>query len=137
MTKDKVFQRAYARELAKIATGDLESAEVMAGNLAKGRKENICFAAQQSIEKLLKGILCALGKPVPMTHSIEVILDRLGSEQPPGGEGLLELTDYATIRRYEEGNEIITPEDIAVTLAAARAVLTWAVARINAILGDK
>jgi HEPN domain-containing protein len=135
MTKDKAFQRGYAKELTAIARGDLESAEILAGNLTKGRKENICFSAQQSIEKVLKAVLCAAGKPVPMTHSIEVLLDRLGSDQPEGGDRLIELTDFATIRRYEEGHEIITAEDIAATLNAAKTVLVWGEARVSAILG--
>lgn len=131
MTKDRLFRRVYANELIKIAYGDLASAEVMADNLNKGRKENICFAAQQCIEKSLKAVLCAQGKPVPMTPSIEVLLDRLAGDQPSAAERLIELTDFATIRRYEEGNEIITDADIAATIAAARDVANWAKGRIG------
>lgn len=131
MTKDRLFRRAYAGELIKIAYGDLASAEVMADNLKKGRKENICFVAQQCIEKSLKAVLCAQGKPVPMTHSIEVLLDRLAGDQPSAAERLIELTDFATIRRYEEGNEIITDADIAAIIAAARDVANWANVRID------
>ena len=134
MTKDKIFRPDYAHELCKIAQGDLESAELMAGNLNKGRKENICFAAQQSIEKAIKAVLCAKGLPVPMTHSIEVLLDRLQGDVPKGADALIELTDFATIRRYEEGHEILSPEDIAACIVAARKVVDWAKIRIASLL---
>jgi len=131
VTKDKVFRRDYATELWRIAQGDLESAEVMAESLSKGRRENICFAAQQCIEKAIKAVLCARQKPVPMTHSIEVLLERLQGDYPDGAERLIELTDFATIRRYEEGNEILTAEDMAATIAAARDVLIWAKSQVD------
>ena len=127
MTKDKRFAPAYASELLSIARGDLASAEVLAAHPTQGRKENICFAAQQCIEKTLKAMLCANNKAVPMTHNIELLLDRLGeSTQPPLGTALIELTDFATIRRYQEGSEVISSEDIAATIAAARQTLVWA-----------
>jgi len=51
MTREKLFRRDYAHVLWNIAEGDIQSAEVMAMHLEKGRRENICFAAQQCIEK--------------------------------------------------------------------------------------
>lgn len=127
MTKEKLFNKAYAHELLRIAQGDLESAQLLSKNIGVGRKENICYTAQQSIEKALKAVLCWLGKPIPMTHSIELVLDRLPSNiQPPGGDLLIELTDFATIKRYSEGNDIITNEDIFAILSAAKEVLAWA-----------
>jgi len=132
MTKDRLFDRRYALELIQIAQGDLDSAEVLASDLSRGRKENICFSAQQAIEKCLKAVLCAQGKPVPLTHTIELILDRLGADsQPPQAEGLLELTDYATVKRYQQGSEVITPEDISAVLEVARRVIAWAKANVN------
>ena len=51
-------------------------------------------------EKSLKALLCNLNNPVPFTHSIELILDRLPKDlRPGGGEALIALTDYAMIRR--------------------------------------
>ena len=126
MTKDKKFHRNYAKELISIAKGDLESAEVLAAARKKGRRENVCFVAQQCIEKSLKALLCALGRPVPLTHTIELLLDRLGDQyQPPTGNALIELTDFATIRRYQEGEEIITDDDVDATIHAARLTVEW------------
>lgn len=103
----------------------------MAQNLNKGRRENICFVAQQCIEKSFKAVLCYQQKSVPMTHSIEVLLDRLQSTVPVGADSLIELTDYATVRRYEEGSEIITSEDVQAIITAAQGVLIWAKQQIG------
>ncbi len=131
MTRDKLFHREYSKTLLKIAEGDIQSAEVLALNIAKGRPENICFAAQQAIDKSLKAVLCFHQKPIPMTHSIELLIDRLRPSCPPHAESLVELTDFATIRRYEEGNEIITVEDITAIIAIANLILAWAKNEIN------
>jgi HEPN domain-containing protein len=127
VTKDKYFHKSYASELIAIARGDLESAEVLGAQPQKGRRENVCFAAQQAIEKSLKALLCALERPVPLTLTIELLLDRLGQGyQPPIGDALVELTDFATTRRYQEGSEIISDADIKASIDAARSTVTWA-----------
>ncbi len=131
MTKDKLFKLPYARELLIIAAGDLASAEVLATMPLKGRKENICYAVQQSIEKAIKAVICAQNQPVPLTHSIEFLLDKVQGAKPPHDDALVELTDYATVRRYQEGNEIITDADIAAVLLAGKEVLEWAQLRVT------
>ncbi len=132
MTREKTFRAVYAHELLRIARGDLESAEILAAAMARGRRENICFSVQQAIEKSLKAVLCAQNKPIPLSHSIELLLDRVGPQtQPPHGNTLIELTDYAAVKRYEEGSEIITDEDIAATLLAGQNVIEWAQALIT------
>jgi HEPN domain-containing protein len=131
MTKDQLFKREYAKKLLNIAKGDLETTEVLLA-AKKGRPENICFYAQQVIEKSLKALLCHKGLPIPFTHSIELILDRLGKDsQPPHGSDLIVLTDFATIRRYEEGNEIIDQDDLNASVEAARQTLDWAESQIT------
>ena len=125
MTKEQLFKHEYSFELQRIAKGDLLSAEGMLES-KKGRPENVCYMAQQAIEKSLKALLCNLNNPVPFTHSIELILDRLPKDlRPGGGEALIALTDYAMIRRYNEGNEVITIEDMAATVDAAGDVIKW------------
>lgn len=56
MTKEQKFKKEYAFELLKIAEGDLETTKVLL-SASIGRKENVCFNAQQVIEKSLKAIL--------------------------------------------------------------------------------
>lgn len=126
MTKDQLFKPEYAAVLLKIAEGDCESAEVLS-QARKGRPENVCFAAQQSIAKAIKAVLCAKGQPLPFTHSTELLLDRLPNDLvPPLGQSLILLTDYATIRRYEEGHEILSEADLTAAVNAAKSTVEWA-----------
>jgi len=119
MTKKQLFKKEYAQELQRIAHGDYESALGMFES-KKGRPENVCYLAQQAIEKSLKAMICHLEKPIPFTHSIEVLLTHFPDDiQPPGGEDLVALTDFAMIRRYNESNEIISDEDMRAVLNAS------------------
>lgn len=125
MTKEKLFKKEYAFELQRIAHGDLESAEGMKES-GRGRAENVCYMAQQSIEKSLKALLCYLGQPIPFTHSIELLIDRMPKDaRPQEVDLLIELTDFAMVRRYNEGSEILTAEDLEATLEAAKRLLKW------------
>lgn len=125
MTKEKLFKNDYAFELQRIAIGDLESAEGMKES-GRGRPENVCYMAQQSIEKSLKALLCYLGQPIPFTHSIELLIDRIPKDKRPVDvELLIELTDYAMVKRYNEGSEILTAEDLTATIDAAKRLLSW------------
>lgn len=123
MIKEQKFKKEYAYELLKIARGDYETAEVLASS-NKGRKENICFNSQQVIEKSLKAVLCYKELPVPFTRSIDILLDRLKKEEAFSSiPSLNELTEYATVRRYEEGTFELDSEDLVSALELARKVL--------------
>lgn len=52
-------------------------------------------------------------------------------ELPPGGYALHDLTPFVTIRRYEEGNYIITKEDILNAIDIAQNVLDWVRGKIS------
>ena len=79
-------------------------------------------------------MICAQGTPVPLTHSLELLLDKITGTAPPHDEALIDLTDFATVKRYQEGNEIITDADISATIDAARAVLKWAQQEVDQLL---
>lgn len=51
--KKQLFPKEYAKELLKIAKGDLDSALGLY-KINTGRPENIVFLAQQSVEKSIK-----------------------------------------------------------------------------------
>lgn len=87
MTKTRIFRPAYAHELLVVASGDLDSAQLLAVGQAK-RKENILFHCQQAVEKALKAVLCARGIPVPLVHDLPIILDRFVDRQVPFGEDI-------------------------------------------------
>jgi HEPN domain-containing protein len=117
MTKERLFKREYARELLNIAKNDLIAAKTLAQN-PDVRYETVFFQLQQAVEKSLKSLLVAQSKSVPIVHDIALIIDRLVTK-PENADALCELTDFAAIRRYEEGTFIVSQEE---TMAALTAV---------------
>ena len=122
----KKYKRKYAFELLRIAEGDLASAQALSeANI--GRPENIVYHSQQAIEKILKAVLCFIQKPVPHTHSLEALVAILPDDMVPPDAFLLgALSQYATIRKYEEGNEELTHEDFENCIKLGEKVLAWA-----------
>jgi len=123
MVKDRVFKPEYAAELVRIATNDLKAAIVLK-NDAGIRRETVFFMIQQSVEKALKALLCHLKKPVPMVHDLLLILDRLKKDAPKEAEYLVDLSDFAAIKRYEEGTFIPTLEELEATIEMAEKVVS-------------
>ena len=111
MTKTKLFKKEYAKELLSVAKQDLEGAEILMNSSLK-RQEITLFHLQQAIEKALKALLCWQEKPVPLVHSLAIILDKVDSADIPYEADLEELTQYATIRPYEEGVAVFTKDEI-------------------------
>jgi len=125
INKDRIFKKEYAKELLTIAENDLVAANALK-NDKNVRYETVLLMAQQAVKKSLKSVLCILQKPIPMTHDVYLIIDRLGEEhKPPHYEYLDDLTPYATIRRYKEEKFEITENDIAFTLNMVKDVLFW------------
>jgi len=123
--KERIFKKSYAGELLAIAENDLVAARALATQ-TDVRPETTLMLAQQCVEKALKSALCALGKPIPMTHDLYAIVSRFDADNlPPHGYDLDDLTPYATIRRYEEGRFEITPDDIAAGITVCESVLKW------------
>lgn len=111
--------------MLRIAEADLESAKALI-DTAKGRPETACFLAQQCIEKSIKAVLISLGIPVPLVHDAGVLVAKLPqSLTPPKGYDLSELTVFATLLRYREGDSILTKEQIEIVLETAAEVLAW------------
>src|SRR5262245_47097049 len=110
MTKERKFRKGYAPELLRIAQGDLDSAKGLS-KVKMGRRENVLFHVEQAIEKGLKAVLCHKESPVPLVHDLGVILARFphGLEVPEADK-MLDLSQFAAIRRYEEGKAEITEE---------------------------
>ncbi len=124
--KKRKFDKEYAVELLKIAQGDFGSAVVLSKS-EEGRKENVLFLGQQCIEKCLKAVLCSLNEPIIHTHDIEALLALLPDDvEPPSPSSLKTFTEYATIRRYEEGYEELNKKDLRDSLKLVESVLSWA-----------
>ena len=126
MKRDQKFKKSYAKELVRIAAGDFETLEVLA-TAGRGRPENVCFMAQQVIEKSIKAVLIARGTAIPFTHNLEILLEKLDNiDLPPEAAVIPDLTEYANIRRYEEGVINLDSEDLASALQLAKSTLDWA-----------
>lgn len=59
--------------------------------------EALCFHAQQAAEKAIKAILISRDIPVPRTHNLRSLLDRLPRDLSTPGDvsDAVSLTDYA------------------------------------------
>jgi HEPN domain-containing protein len=129
--RDRTFKKAYAAELLEIAEGDLESAKALK-DTSRGRPENIGYHAEQCIEKSLKALLVHMEKPVPITHDLGVISERVNQYLPLEIHADLTLyTEFATTRRYENSDLVLEPEDLSSTIDVAEAVLSWVKSKVN------
>lgn len=123
--RERLFKKVYARELVGIAEGDLESAKALA-DINRGRPENICYHAEQCVEKSLKALLVHFEKPVPITHDLGIITERINQFLPIDiHTDLTSYTEFATTRRYEDSEMILEREDIEAAIKVAEDVLTW------------
>ncbi len=131
MTKERLFKKAYAAELLRVAEGDLETAQILANSSLK-RKENLFFHIQQAIEKSLKAYLCWLEKPVPLVHDLALILDRFPEEiEIPAASQLTDFTQFATVRRYEEGTFVLSDEETKASLLLANKIIVMVQGKIK------
>ena len=88
----------------------------------------VCYPAQQTVEKVLKGLLVGARRSYPPVHDVEQLLERLREtdvDLPGWADDLLELTPYATEARYPAYWEPITQEDERRALELARKTLDW------------
>jgi HEPN domain-containing protein len=125
MTKEKKFRKDYAYVLITISYEDLESAQLLFKSNPK-RKENIFFLCQQAAEKGLKAGLCFLSHPLPLIHDLRFIIDRYPQAyQVPESEKIIELTEFATIRRYEGSVVEYSEDEIQAALDSTQIILDW------------
>lgn len=129
MTKNfqkRLYKKEYARELLKIAEGDLGSALALS-KTNEGRLENIIFLVQQAVEKYIKAVLVHLQIAYPAVHDLGILVALLPDDKmPPEGFALSELNPFASVRRYHEGDTALTPEEIKTSIEVAKKVDQWA-----------
>lgn len=91
--------------------------------------EQVCFHAQQSVEKSLKAVLLYYRIDFPLTHDLEQLLDTLeqgGIKVPPGLLAVGELTPYAVETRYPGYWGEISEYDVENAIALAEETISWA-----------
>lgn len=89
--------------------------------------EELCFHAQQAVEKSLKAVLIAKRISFPKTHNIRVLLDLLPQDiaVPLEIERAASLTDYAVMIRYPGALEPVTKEEYKKAIQMAESVIHW------------
>jgi len=91
--------------------------------------EDLCFDAQQAVEKALKALLVKLNKPFPKTHSIGMLLklvEEAGVKIPEDINRSKVLTDYAVDARYPGIYEPISEDEYKEAFKLAEDVFEWA-----------
>lgn len=111
----------------KRARSSLERAKM--GKVSQGiLYEDLCFDAQQAVEKSLKAILVKLNQPFPKTHSIGILLkliEEAGVEIPENINQAKLLTAYVVDTRYPGDYEPVNKEEYKEALKIAEDVFKW------------
>ena len=90
--------------------------------------EDLCFDAQQAVEKALKSVCISREIIFPRTHDIAYImelLERGGVEVPENLQQAKILSDYAVETRYPGDYDPVDEEDFEKAIEIAEAVLEW------------
>jgi HEPN domain-containing protein len=118
-------------EWIKRANSSLELAQAKINN--KIYFEDLCYQAQQSVEKALKGLLIFYGVEPEFTHNIEILLNevRKFTDIPENIKEAALLTNYAVQTRYPGEYDEITKEEYERSIEIAKDCLDWVDNKIN------
>jgi HEPN domain-containing protein len=90
--------------------------------------EDLCFDAQQAVEKALKALLVHRNIPFRYVHDVAELLtlvEQDGISLPEDVRLAASLSDYAVAARYPGPMEPVTEEEYQEAIALAEAVLRW------------
>lgn len=90
--------------------------------------EQICFHAQQAVEKVLKAVLLHKRIRFPAIHDIEELVQigrQEGVQFPDWAEDLASLTPYAVETRYPGHWEDFQETEVTEALAVAQKAVEW------------
>lgn len=91
--------------------------------------EDLCYDAQQAVEKAIKGLLIYLGVSFPFVHSISellTIVEDAGRKVPNEIKESAKLTEYAVESRYPGVAEPVTEQEYKEAIELAERVVAWA-----------
>lgn len=97
-----------------------------------GLLEVPCFHAQQAAEKAIEAVLVALQLPIPRSHNLKTLLERLppSVDVPDDVEDAVILSDYAVATRYPSEFEPVTEDEYRDAIENAQRVVAWAEAMV-------
>ena len=125
--QERRFKKQYARELLAIAEQDWKTAQFLLEGWDRIRTENYFFTVQQCLEKVIKAVLVHLELPVPLVHDLGILLAKVPrSQEPPFGYEIGALSEFAAVRRYEEGSLVWNREEADEALELGLRALDWA-----------
>jgi HEPN domain-containing protein len=95
--------------------------------------EDLCYQAQQAVEKAFKGLLIYYGVEPEFTHNISILLNELGkyTEINDNIKEAMDLTNYAVQTRYPGEYEEITKDEYEKAVRIAKICLEWVENKIN------
>jgi len=114
------------------AKGDLSLAKVPLPE--GGYYEDLCFHAQQAVEKAIKAVYVRYGLSFRYTHDLSELISGLekgGIPVPRDVKDAEVLTSYAWEARYPGLYEPVTEEEYREAVELAEIVLAWAETRIR------
>lgn len=114
---------AVALEWAAKAENDLKSAIYLL-NIKDCPTDNVCFHAQQCVEKYVKALLVAQERAFRKTHDIRELVILLPARLRPSLDDKEQdrLTEYATVTRYPGNYEPISLSEARQAVKIARRV---------------
>ena len=95
--------------------------------------EDLCYQAQQAVEKAIKGMLIYYKVEPQFTHNIGILLEELGAYVKITDEikETIKLTKYAVQTRYPGEYDDTTKEDYEESLEIAKRCLEWVQSKIK------
>jgi HEPN domain-containing protein len=96
--------------------------------------EDLCFNAQQAVEKAIKGLLIKLGVEFPYVHDITELLTLLegaGQQIPESVRQAGRLTRFAVFTRYPGVALSISQQEYKEAVALAEEVVRWVEERLR------
>jgi HEPN domain-containing protein len=113
------------------ATSSYELAKAIISDLIY--YEDLCYQAQQAVEKSLKGLLIYYGVEPDFTHNIGILLDELANctEIPDMIKETIKVTKYAVQTRYPGEYDDITKNEYEESIRIAKMCLDWVEYKMN------
>ena len=113
------------KEWLKRARSSLELAKLADNELVY--YEDLCFQAQQAVEKGLKGLLIYYGIEPEKTHNLFTLLKKLEDHAKINDEikEVLKLNNYSVQTRYPGDYVEVNKEEYVLSIAIAEKCLNW------------
>jgi HEPN domain-containing protein len=122
------FSPGSPQEWYSHALSDLALAQLAAATSEEVLPEQICFHAQQAVEKVFKAVLLSRRVRFPLTHDIQELIEvaRQGKVKLPEWiEEAVQLTPYAVETRYPGSIEDIGDAEVQQALDIASRIVGW------------